>query len=120
MKFGYPFYNNRERDESDGMRKEFSSVKSVIIDGLHIEEKYANELTLPAINITNPIEELVIRDCEFIRHKNSDNGGCFIELDKEAEIENLTINNVTLRNVEKYIDIKGGKIVNSNISNTNK
>ena len=74
----------------------------------------------PAINITNPIEELVIRDCEFIRHKNSDNGGCFIELDKEAEIENLTINNVTLRNVEKYIDIKGGKIVNSNISNTNK
>lgn len=120
LKFGYPFYNNRERDESDGMRKEFSSVKSVIIDGLHIEEKYANELTLPAINITNPIEELVIRDCEFIRHKNSDNGGCFIELDKEAEIENLTINNVTLRNVEKYIDIKGGKIVNSNISNTNK
>lgn len=120
LKFGYPFYNNRERDESDGMRKEFSSVKSVLIDGLHIEEKYANELTHPAISITNPIEELVIRDCEFIRHKNSDKGGCFIELDKEAEIENLTMNNITLRNVEKDIDIKGGKIVNSNISNINK
>ena len=110
LKFGYPFYINRERDESDGLRSEYSTNTSVLIDGLHVEEKKANVLQHPVIKITNPIENLVIRDCEFIRHKDSQEGGCFIELDKEARIDNLAIYNVTLKNVSKESDVKNGTI----------
>lgn len=110
LKFGYPFYNNRERDESDGLRSEYSTIKSVLIDGLHVEEKNTDELQHPVIKITNPIENLVIRDCEIIRHEDSRTGGCFIELDKEARIDSLAINNVVLKNVSKEIDVKSGTI----------
>ena len=116
LKFGYPFYNNRERDESDGLRSEYSTIKSVLIDGLHVEEKKADELQHPVIKITNPIENLVIRDCEIIRHKDSQSGGCFIELDKEARIDSLAINNVMLKNVSKEIDVKSGTIKEMNTS----
>ena len=120
FKFGYPFFQSRERDDSEGLRTEFSPVKSVLIEGLHIEERSANELKLPIIQITNPIEELVIRNCEVSRHKDSDKGGCFIELDKEAKIDRLSVNNINLYNVEKDIDIKNGEIINKHISEINK
>lgn len=120
FKFGYPFYQSRERDDSEGLRTEFSPVKSILIEGLHIEERSANELKLPIIQITNPIEELVIRNCEVSRHKDSDKGGCFIELDKEAKIDRLSVNNINLYNVEKDIDIKNGEIINKHISEINK
>lgn len=68
------------------------------------------------IKITNPIENLVIRDCEIIRHKDSQAGGCFIELDKEARIDSLAINNVMLKNVSKEIDVKSGTIKEMNTS----
>lgn len=120
FKFGYPFYQDRNRgDESDGLRTEFSQIKSVLIEGMHIEEKSANELKLPIIHITNPIDEIIIRDCEFIRHKDSDKGGCFIELDKEAQIQILSVNNINLYNVEKDIDVKNGEIINKNLSGIN-
>lgn len=75
-----------------------------------VEEKNTDELQHPVIKITNPIENLVIRDCEIIRHKDSRTGGCFIELDKEARIDSLAINNVMLKNVSKEIDVKSGTI----------
>ena len=120
FKFGYPFYQDRNRgDESDGLRTEFSQIKSVLIEGMHIEEKSANEIKLPIIHITNPIDEIIIRDCEFIRHKDSDKGDCFIELDKEAKIQILSFNNINLYNVEKDIDVKNGEIINKNLSGIN-
>lgn len=120
LKFGYMFYMEDNDDRNDGLRSECSKMKSILIEGLHIEERSANELQLPIIQITNPIEELVIRNCEVSRHRDSDNGGCFIELDKEAEIDRLSINNINLYNVEKDIDIKNGEIINEHISEINR
>lgn len=120
LKFGYMFYMEDNDDRNDGLRSECSKMKSILIEGLHIEERSANELQLPIIQITNPIEELVIRNCEVSRHRASDNGGCFIELDKEAEIYRLSINNINLYNVEKDIDIKNGEIINEHISEINR
>ncbi len=120
LKFGYMFYTEDNDDRNDGLRSECSKMKSILIEGLHIEERSANELQLPIIQITNPIEELVIRNCEVSRHKDSNKGGCFIELDKEAKIDRLSINNINLYNIEKDIDIKNGEIINKHISEINK
>lgn len=120
LKFGYMFYTEDNDDRNDGLRSECSKMKSILIEGLHIEERSANELQLPIIQITNPIEELVIRNCEVSRHKDSNKGGCFIELDKEAKIDRLSINNINLYNIEKDIDIKNGEIINEHISEINK
>ncbi|MDY3928063.1 MAG: glycosyl hydrolase family 28 protein [Clostridia bacterium] len=120
LKFGYMFYMNREYNPNEGRRKDCSKMKCILIDGLHIEEKSSNELLYPAIDITNPIENLIIRNCEFIRCKDSDIGGCFINLDKEAEIDNLSLNNINLYNVENDILIKNGCVHNTKISALNK
>ena len=114
------FYTEDNDDRNDGLRSECSKMKSILIEGLHIDERSANELQLPIIQITNPIEELVIRNCEVSRHKDSNKGGCFIELDKEAKIDRLSINNINLYNIEKDIDIKNGEIINKHISEINK
>lgn len=120
LKFGYMFYMNREYNPNDGKRTECSNMKSILIDGLHIEEKSPNELSYPVVEITNPIENLMIRNCEFIRCNNSDIGGCFICLDKEAEVDNLLLNNINLYNVENDILINNGTIHNRRIFGLNK